>query len=94
MLKLAICYFPSKNRKANNRTCRNGIVAQLKVKQNDHANDPFEDFFNDPFFNRNVRNVELTLATKPVTLEVKPLPEAGKPLSFKGAVGDLALKAK
>jgi hypothetical protein len=36
-------------------------------------------------------NVSLT--SKPVTIIVKPLPEAGKPVSFKGAVGNFNIEA-
>jgi hypothetical protein len=35
----------------------------------------------------------ITLGSKPVTITVKPLPEAGKPLSFDGAVGKFSLSA-
>lgn len=87
--------FPQKTGKLTIDPAEMDIVAQMQVQQQRRrSNDPFEDFFNDPFFNRNVRNVELTLATKPVTLDVKPLPEAGKPLSFKGAVGDFSFKSE
>jgi uncharacterized membrane protein len=87
--------FPQKTGKLTIDPAEMDIVAQLQVQQQRRrSNDPFEDFFNDPFFNRNVRNVELTLATKPVTLDVKPLPDAGKPASFKGAVGDFSFKSE
>ena len=36
---------------------------------------------------------QISLATKPVTITVKPLPAAGKPLSFDGAVGRFAIHA-
>ncbi len=36
---------------------------------------------------------QITLATKPVTITVKPLPAADKPLSFDGAVGKFAVRA-
>ena len=63
-------------------------VVQLRTQsKRRRSNDPFEDFFNDPFFNRNVKNIEATLKTKPITLQVKPLPQKGKPEGFTGAVG-------
>lgn len=52
-----------------------------------------EDFFNDPFFGgfgaveRRVAKAEV------VELEVKPLPVAGRPESFSGAVGDFSISA-
>jgi len=38
-------------------------------------------------------NQEVTLKNKPVFITVKPLPENGKPASFKGAVGNFTLTA-
>jgi hypothetical protein len=35
----------------------------------------------------------ITLSSKPVTINVKPLPEAGRPLSFDGAVGKFSISA-
>lgn len=35
----------------------------------------------------------VTLASKPVTINVKPLPEAGKPANFKGSVGNFTISA-
>lgn len=69
-------------------------VAQIRINTHrKRSNDPFEDFFNDPFFNRNVRNVETTLRSKPIKIKVKPLPEKGKPENFSGAVGDFTFKS-
>ncbi|MEO5683386.1 MAG: BatD family protein [Chitinophagaceae bacterium] len=36
---------------------------------------------------------KITLASKPVTITVKPLPAAGKPISFDGAVGKFTISA-
>lgn len=63
-------------------------VAQLQSQNNNRrSNDPFEAFFNDPFFNRNVINVKKLLETAAISIEVKPLPAAGQPSGFLGAVG-------
>lgn len=52
--------------------------------------DPFDLFGGDPFgFFRPGR--EIRLATEPVTLRVRPLPEEGKPDDFCGAVGRFTL---
>jgi len=60
--------------------------AQVVVRS--QSNDPFNDLFNDPFFNMGrTQNVPLTLRTDPLTVNVKDLPEAGKPNDFAGAVG-------
>lgn len=69
-------------------------VAQIRTQGNrQRSNDPFESFFNDPFFNRNYTNVQKKLATNAVEIEVQPLPLAGKPASFNGAVGQFAFQA-
>ncbi|MBE0650545.1 MAG: protein BatD [Bacteroidales bacterium] len=66
---------------------------QVRVqRQRPSGNDPFQDFFNDPFFNQNVRNINTTLTSNPVVLDVKPLPEKGQPADFSGAVGDFRLE--
>jgi len=67
---------------------------QLRVKQKRRLGyDPFDDFFNDPFFNQNVRNVKKTLISNPVSILVKALPEKGKPACFDGAVGEFSFKS-
>lgn len=70
-------------------------VAQVQVQaKRRRSRDPFEDFFNDPFFNRNVKNVEVFLKSKKIEVNVKPLPQAGKPDSFTGAVGKFSFKSE
>lgn len=69
-------------------------VAQVKV-ENSRSRDPFFDsFFNDPFFNRNFQNVELKVESNLLTIDVKPLPAAGKPLDFGGAVGSFTISSE
>lgn len=61
-------------------------AAQVVVRS--QSNDPFDDFFNDPFFNMGrTQNVPLTLRTDPVSVNVKELPAEGRPADFAGAVG-------
>ena len=61
--------------------------------------DPFSDFFNDDFFNMNMlgrsRRVYRTAAvpSNALRLQVKPLPEQGRPPGFSGLVGDFSLAA-
>jgi len=86
--------FPQKTGKLTIEPAELECVAQLRTQQKrSRSNDPFEDFFNDPFFNRNVRNIETTLKSKPITINVKTLPERGKPADFNGAVGDFTFKS-
>ena len=68
-------------------------VAQIRTQNNRQSNDPFDIFFNDPFFNRNITNVRKELSSNNVNIEVKNLPENGKPASFAGAVGNYNFKS-
>ena len=69
-------------------------IAQIRTERNNSRSmDPFEAFFNDPFFNRNIVNVKKELSSQTLTLEVKNLPENGKPASFAGAVGNYSFKS-
>ena len=51
----------------------------------------FDSFFDDPFFGRTVRQA---VNSKPVTIEVLPLPQEGKPAGFSGLVGNFNISAK
>lgn len=69
-------------------------VAQIRTQNNSRqSNDPFDIFFNDPFFNRNITNVHKELSCGSLSIEVKPLPDNGKPASFAGAVGNYNFKS-
>lgn len=69
-------------------------VAQIRTESNNRrSNDPFDIFFNDPFFNRNIVNVKKELSTGTLAIEVKNLPDSGKPASFAGAVGSYTFKS-
>ncbi len=56
------------------------------------AGSMFDEFFNDPFFDR-YQDVPVKIATRPVTINVKPLPP-NAPSGFTGAVGDFKFSAK
>lgn len=63
-------------------------VAQVRRQSRSRTGDPFfDDFFNDPFFNSSTANVEKSLTSNALVINVRPLPEAGKPSDFSGAVG-------
>ena len=69
-------------------------VAQIRTQSNNRqSNDPFDIFFNDPFFNRNITNVRKELSCNSLSIDVKNLPENGKPVSFAGAVGNYNFKS-
>ena len=69
-------------------------IAQVRTERgNSRSMDPFDVFFNDPFFNRNIVNVKKELSSQSLGIEVKGLPENGKPASFAGAVGNYNFKS-
>ena len=83
--------FPQKSGELTIEPMKIDCNAQIRVQSKKRRSyDPFEDFFNDPFFNRNVKNVSTTLVSKPIKINVKPLPQMGKPDSFNGAVGEFS----
>lgn len=55
--------------------------------------DLFDEFFNDPFFNRAAEPVVLPLSAPAVAIQVLPLPATNVPPSFTGAVGEYKLEA-
>ncbi|MBO4328444.1 MAG: protein BatD [Bacteroidales bacterium] len=64
-------------------------IAQIQTQRNSQrSNDPFDIFFNDPFFNRSVTNVQKNVETPSINLTIKNLPTEGRPDSFAGAVGN------
>lgn len=70
-------------------------IAQVRVQSERPSRDPFFDsFFDDPFFNRNIRNVELNISSNALTIKVKPLPMENKPPDFSGAVGSFSLSTE
>lgn len=66
------------------------IECDVQVQNRRRSRDFFDSFFDDPFLTRTVRR---TVASSPVEIEVEPLPAAGKPANFSGAVGSYTLSA-
>ncbi len=58
------------------------------VRQSVPSNDPM-----DQFFGGAVKDVKYRVKSSPVTINVKPLPEAGKPADYQGAVGNFSISA-
>ena len=69
------------------------MVVQIAV-QRAQSNDPWANFFNNPFFGGNVQNIDLQVASKPLTLHVKELPAAGRPADFSGLVGSFSMRSE
>lgn len=63
------------------------IQLQQKNQQRRQSNSPFDDFFFSPY-----QNVWVNYISKPVSINVKPLPQ-GAPESFSGAVGSYTLNS-
>ncbi len=64
------------------------LVLSGDVRVRRRSRDPFDSFFDDPFFTP-TRTV--SIRTEPVRIEVLPLPAEGKPDGFSGAVGQFRL---
>ena len=56
--------------------------------QNRSNRGPLSQFFNDPFFSQGTRAEHKVLRTKPISIEVLPLPEKGKPEDLKNIIGN------
>lgn len=69
-------------------------VAQIQTQRKGRqSNDPFDIFFNDPFFSRGYTNVQKNVESPTVIVNAKQLPADGKPMSFSGAVGNYNFSA-
>lgn len=56
--------------------------------------DPFADDFISQFFSQAVSTAQTaSVQSNPITVEIKPLPEKGRPLNFTGAVGQYKINA-
>lgn len=63
------------------------VIARVQVKRNRNSNDPFDQFFNDPFFNNSIRDVKYPIKSEPVQVTVKELPAPPADCNFGGTVG-------
>jgi len=63
-----------------------------RVKSNRRSQDPFDIFGG--FFGGGVQDIKVHVKSKSVKVEVMPLPSAGKPTNFNGAVGDFSIQTK
>ena len=63
----------------------------VKTQRSSRSRDPFDMFFDDPFFNR---VQEIVRKTEPITLSILPLPEENRPDIFNGDVGNLTMSVE
>ncbi|MCX6304717.1 MAG: BatD family protein [Bacteroidetes bacterium] len=90
-----IALFPLKSGRLVIEPLELACVAQVRRPTKTKTGDPFfDDFFNDSFFNSGVANVEKNLKSNPIIINVQPLPEAGKPADFSGAVGNFTFHSE
>lgn len=85
--------FPQKTGKLEIEPMSLSCLVQVQTNnRKTSTNDPFFDsFFNDPFFSNNFRNIEKTLFSNKLEIEIKDLPKADRPIDFNGAVGQYSL---
>jgi len=70
------------------------IKAEYVNQQSDIQNDIFRDFAQATIPPEGIEIQKVSLQSKPLSVLVKPLPDAGKPAGFKGAVGNFAIETK
>lgn len=66
------------------------LECEVQAQSRRRSRDLFDNFFDDPFFAPMER---VAIASRPVEIEVLPLPAAGKPANFSGVVGDYSITA-
>jgi len=64
------------------------LVCTVEVPSRSRFPSLFDDFFSDRLFSRTEQQV---VRSEPLTIQVKPLPELGKPFNYTGAVGEYYL---
>lgn len=70
------------------------IKAEYVNQQADALNDIFRDLAQLTIPPEGIAIQKITLQSKPLSVLVKPLPDAGKPATFKGAVGNFAIETR
>lgn len=90
-----VALFPQRSGKLNIDPLAVEIVARVQQQgQRRRTGDPFFDnFFDDPFFASRYQNINHTLRSNAINIDVKPLPVQGRPAEFSGAVGDFSMRA-
>jgi hypothetical protein len=65
----------------------------LHQAQGRSRRDPFSQFFNDPFFGRRTQAEHKVLRSKPIPIEILPLPD-GAPMGFQNLIGQFNISAE
>ncbi len=69
------------------------VDCAVRLPRRRRSRDPFESFFDDPFFSVG-QTVNRAVASNAVDIEVVPLPAETRPADFSGAVGQFTLRAE
>ncbi|MCF8368321.1 MAG: BatD family protein [Bacteroidales bacterium] len=81
-----VAIFPQQSGKVTLSPLELSCQVQVKAQNQRRSRDPFESFFNDPFFNR-YQTVEAGFKSNSISLNIKPLPTTNRPANYSGAVG-------
>lgn len=81
-----VLYFPTQSGKLTIDPFEIGTTVRVRKRRKSTGNDSFDRFFSDPLFD-SYDQVKKVLLTQKVNVNVRPLPEDGKPKGFTGIVG-------
>jgi len=90
--EVSVALFPIKPGKAEIPTASLEFDIYHRTQKRSNQG-PFGQFFNDPFFNQSTRAEHKILRTKPIFLEILPLPENGMPKNFNNTIGEFQMDA-
>lgn len=90
--EVSVALFPIKPGKAEIPTASLEFDIYHRAQKRSNQG-PFGQFFNDPFFNQSTRAEHKILRTKPIFLEISPLPENGMPKNFDNTIGEFQMDA-
>lgn len=85
-----VLYFPTQSGKLTIEPFEIGTTVRVR-KRRQTGSDAYDRFFSDPFFD-SYDNVKKTLLTQKVAVNVRPLPENGKPRDFSGVAGSYEME--
>lgn len=86
-----VLYFPTQTGELSIEPFEVGTTVRVR-KRRKTGDDFYDRFFSDPFLDR-YENVKKTLMTQKVRVNVRELPEEGRPKDFSGVVGDYEMEA-
>ncbi len=70
------------------------LIQQARSQDPFFGRSPFRSQIFDDFFSNNFQSRPVVIETQPFTFDVKPLPTAGRPENFSGAIGNFAITAE